>query len=66
MKIYKAQEGNVFVHVGRGQVVGKMIVLAINDSIENYIEVSVEQAKQLYNYVVIEEESNASSGRSDE
>lgn len=66
MKIYKAKEGHVFVHVERGQVIGKMICLAINDSIENYIEVSVEQAKQLYNYVVIEEESNASSGRSDE
>lgn len=55
MKIYKAQENNVFVHVGRGQVVGKLIVLAINDSIENYIEVSIEEAKEKYNYQVIEE-----------
>jgi hypothetical protein len=57
MKIYKAQENNVFVHVGRGQVVGKMIVLAINDTIENYIEVSIEEAKDKYNYQVIEEEN---------
>lgn len=57
MNIHKAQENNVFVHVVRGQVVGKMIVLAINDSIENYIEVSVEQAKEKYNYQVIEEEN---------
>lgn len=66
MKIYKAQENNLLVHIDRGQVVGKMVVLAVNDSKENYIEVSIEQAKQLYNYVVMEEESNASSGRSDE
>lgn len=57
MKIYKAQEGNVFVHVERGQVVGKMIVLAINDSIDNYIEVSIEEAIEKYNYQVIEEEN---------
>lgn len=56
MKIYKAQEGNIFVHVERGQVVGKMIVLAINDSIENYIEVSIEEAKDKYNYQIIEED----------
>ena len=56
MKIYKAKNGNVFVHVGRGQVVGKTIVLAINDKIENYIEVSVEQAKEKYNYQRIEED----------
>lgn len=56
MKIYKAQENNVFVHVGRWQVVGKMIVLAINDSIENYIEVSIEEAIEKYNYQIIEEE----------
>lgn len=55
MKIYKAQENNVFVHVKRGQVVGKMIVLAINDTIENYIEVTIEEAKEKYNYKVIEE-----------
>lgn len=55
MKIYKAQEGNVFVQVERGQVVGKMIVLAINDKIENYREVSIEEAKEKYNYQVIEE-----------
>lgn len=57
MKIYKAQENNVFVHVERGQVVGKMIVLAVNDTIENYIEVSEEEAKEKYNYQVIEEEN---------
>ena len=57
MKIYKAQENNVFVHVWRGQVVGKMIVLAVNDSIENYIEVSIEEAIEKYNYQVIEEEN---------
>lgn len=57
MKIYKAQEGNLFVHVERGQVVGKMIVLAVNDSIENYIEVSIQEAKEKYNYQVIEEEN---------
>lgn len=57
MKVYKAQEGNVFVHVGRGQVVGKMIVLAVNDTIENYIEVSIEEAIEKYNYQVIEEEN---------
>lgn len=57
MKIYKAQEGNVFVHVERGQVVGKMIVLAVNDSIENYIEVTIEEAIEKYNYQVIEEEN---------
>lgn len=56
MKVYKAQEGNVFVHVGRGKVVGKMIVLAVNDTIENYIEVSIEEAIEKYNYQVIEEE----------
>lgn len=56
MKIYKAKENNVFVHVERGQVVGRMIVLAINDSIENYIEVSTEEAKEKYNYQVIEED----------
>lgn len=56
MKIYKAQEGNLFVHVEPGQVVGKMIVLAINDTIENYIEVTIEEAKEKYNYQVIEEE----------
>lgn len=56
MKVYKAQEGNVFVHVWRGQVVGKMIVLAVNDSIENYIEVSIEEAIEKYNYQVIEED----------
>lgn len=56
MKIYKAQKGNVFVHVERGQVVGKMIVLAINDSIENYIEVTIEEAIKKYNYQVIEED----------
>lgn len=50
MKKYQAQENNVFVHVGRGQVVGKMIVLAINDTIENYIEVTIEEAKDKYNY----------------
>lgn len=53
MKIIKAQENNVFVHVGRGQVVGKMIVLAVNDKIENYKEVSIEEAKEKYNYQVI-------------
>ena len=57
MKIYKAKEGNIFVHVGRGQIVGRMIVLAVNDSIENYIEVSVEEAKEKYNYQLIEEEN---------
>lgn len=56
MKIYKAQENNVFVHVERGQIVGKMIVLAVNDTIENYNEVSIEEAKEKYNYQVIEEE----------
>ena len=56
MKIYKAQENNVFVNVERGQVVGKMIVLAINDKIENYIEVSIEEAKETYNYQIIEED----------
>lgn len=55
MKIYKAQEGNLFVHVKRGQVVGKMIVLAVNDKIENYIEVTIEEAIEKYNYQVIEE-----------
>lgn len=59
MKIYKAQENNVFVHVERGQVVGKMIVLAINDSIENYIEVTIEEAIEKYNYQVIEEENGS-------
>lgn len=53
MKIYKAQENNVFVQVERGQVAGKMIVLAINDTIENYIEVTIEEAKEKYNYQVI-------------
>lgn len=56
MKIYKAQENNVFVHVGRGQVVGRMIVLAVNDTIENYIEVTIKEAIEKYNYQVIEEE----------
>lgn len=56
MKIYKAQENNVFVHVERGQVVGKMIALAINDKIENYIEVTIEEAKEKYNYQIIEED----------
>lgn len=56
MKIYKAQENNVFVHVERGQVVGKMVVLAVNDKIENYIEVSIEEAKETYNYQIIEED----------
>lgn len=56
MKIYKAQEGNIFVHVERGQVVGKMIVLAVNDTIENYIEVTIEEANEKYNYQVIEED----------
>lgn len=55
MKIHKAQEDNVFVHVERGQVVGKMIVLAVNDKIENYIEVTIEEAIEKYNYQVIEE-----------
>lgn len=55
MKIYKAQENNVFVHVER-QVVGKMIVLAKNDTIDNYIEVSIEEAKEKYNYQIIEED----------
>lgn len=58
MKIYKAQKNNVFVHVERGQVVGKMIVLAVNDSIENYIEVTIEEAIEKYNYQVIEENGN--------
>lgn len=57
MKIYKAQENNVFVHVERGQVVGKMIVLAVNDTIENYKEVTIEEAIEKYNYQVIEEEN---------
>jgi hypothetical protein len=56
MKIYKAQENNVFVHVEKGQVVGKMIVLAVNDSIENYIEVTIEEAKEKYNYQIIKED----------
>ena len=56
MEIIKSQENKVFVHVERGQVDGKMIVLAINDKIENYIEVSVDEAKEKYNYQVIEEE----------
>lgn len=56
MKIYRAQENHVFVHVERGQVVGKMIVLAVNDTIENYIEVTIEEAKEKYNYKVIEED----------
>lgn len=56
MKIHKAQENNVFVHVERGQVVGIMLVLAVNDSIENYIEVSIEEAKEKYNYQEIEED----------
>lgn len=54
MVIIKAQENNIFVHVERGQSVGKMIVLAVNDKIENYIEVSIEEAKEKYNYQVIE------------
>lgn len=58
MKIYKAQENNVFVHVERGQAVGKMLVLAVNDKIENYIEVSVKEAIEKYNYQVIEEDGN--------
>lgn len=58
MKIHKAQENNVFVHVERGQVVGTMIVLAINDKIENYKEVTIEEAKEKYNYQVIEEDGN--------
>lgn len=58
MKIYKAQENNVFVHVERGQVVGTMIVLSINDKIENYKEVTIEEAKEKYNYQVIEEDGN--------
>lgn len=56
MKIYIAQKGNVFVHVERGKVVGKMIVLAVNDSIENYIEVTIEDAIEKYNYQIIEDE----------
>lgn len=63
MKIYRAKENNLFVHVERGQVVGKMIVLAINDSIENYIEVSIQEAKEKYNYQVIEEEENGNIER---
>lgn len=63
MKTYKAQENNVFVHVERGQVVGKMIVLAVNDTIENYIEVSVDEAIEKYNYQVIEEEENGNIER---
>ncbi len=59
MRVYKVQEDNVFVHVGRGQVVGKMIVLAVNDTIENYIEVSIEEAIEKYNYQVIEDEYRA-------
>lgn len=58
MKIHKAQDGNLFVHAERGQVVGKMIVLAINDIIDNYIEVSVDESKEKYNYQVIEDEGN--------
>ena len=57
MKIYKAQENNLLVHIDRGQVVGKMVVLAVNDSKENYIEVSIEEAKEKYNYQVLEEEN---------
>ena len=57
MKIYKAQENNLLVHIDRGQVVGKMVVLAVNDSKENYIEVSIEDAKEKYNYQVLEEEN---------
>jgi hypothetical protein len=56
MKIYKAQENNVFVQVERGQVVGEMIVLAVNDKIENYIEVTIEEAKEKYNYQIIKED----------
>lgn len=55
MKIYKAQENNVFVHVERGQVVGKMIVLAINDSIDNYIEVTIKEAIEKYDYKILDE-----------
>jgi hypothetical protein len=58
MKIHKAQDGNLFVHAERGQVVGKMIVLAINDIIDNYIEVTIEEAKEKYNYQIIEENGN--------
>lgn len=56
MKIYRAQENNVFVHKERGQVVGRMIVLAINDSIENYIEATIEEAIEKYNYQEIKED----------
>lgn len=55
MNIYKSQEGNIFVHVERGQVVGKLIVLAINDSIENYIEVTIKEAIEKYDYKMLDE-----------
>ena len=57
MVIIKAKENNILVHIERGQVVGKMAVLAMNDSKENYIEVSIEEAKEKYNYQVLEEEN---------
>lgn len=33
-----------------------MIVLAVNDKIENYREVTIEEAIEKYNYQIIEEE----------
>ena len=57
MEIVEAQNGNVLVNIERGQVVGKMVVLAVNDSKENYLEVTIEEAKEKYNYQVIEEEN---------
>ena len=57
MEIIKAKENNLLVNIERCQVVGKMVVLAVNDSKENYIEVSIEEAKEKYNYQVIAEEN---------
>lgn len=64
MRVLKAQQGNIFVNIDRGEAVGKIVVLAVNDAPSNYIEVSIEVAKDKYGYAPIDDiEQDVSSGR---
>lgn len=60
MEILRQKENHVYVHVGRGEVVGTMVVLAVTDSNDNYIQVTIEEAKEKYNYQPIEEDNGIS------
>lgn len=58
MRVLKRKEGYVYVNKQTKKVVGKMVVLAVNDSENNYDLVSIETAIENFDYKIEEPEIN--------